>query len=88
VRKLLGKVAWARGDLASARAELDSAVALCEMSYAPLVDAEVRVERGRLRLELGEVEGGREDLEAAARAFDALRAPRRAEAARERARVA
>lgn len=88
VRKLLGKVAWARGDLASARAELDSAVALCEMSYAPLVDAEVRVERGRLRLELGEVEGGREDLEAAARAFDALRSPRRAEAARERARVA
>jgi tetratricopeptide (TPR) repeat protein len=82
VRKLLGMVAWARGDLPAARCELDSAVALCEMSYAPLVDAEVRVERGRFRLESGDLNEARDDLEAAARAFDALRAPRRAQAAR------
>jgi tetratricopeptide (TPR) repeat protein len=45
VRKLLGMV---RGPAATSRppaAELDSAVALCEMSSRPLVDAEVRVER-------------------------------------------
>jgi len=46
-------VAWARGDLPAARCEMDSAVALCEMSYAPLVDAGVRVERGRFRLNTG-----------------------------------
>jgi hypothetical protein len=93
VRKLLGMVAWARGDLPAARAELDAAVALCEMSFAPLLDAEVRVERGRLLMEMGEANPARDDLECAARAFDALRAPRRADAVRAllhepRARVA
>ena len=78
VHRLLGMVAAARGDFAAARSHLDRAAALSDRHRAPLLDAEVRMERGRVLWRLGERAAALEDLTFAARTFEALHAGGRA----------
>jgi tetratricopeptide (TPR) repeat protein len=82
VHRLRGLIAWRRGDVAQAQAHLDAAMDFSDLHGVPLLDAEVRVERGHLLCLLGETEGGLEDLRRAAEAFEGLQSRRRAERAR------
>lgn len=82
VQKVRGAIARQRGELEEARAHLDRAVELGELHGVPLLDAEVRVERGTVLCLLGEAVAGADDLERAIGTFERLGASRRAERAR------
>lgn len=82
VHKLRGMIAGKRGDLETARGHLDTAVDFGEMHGVPLLDAEVRAERGAVLCAIGEVRAGIEDLARAAEAFHSLHARHRAEEVR------
>lgn len=71
-----------RGDLLESRALLDRALEACQIFGSPLVEAEVRLERGHLAQDEGNRVAAREEFALAASAFAALGRHRQAEEAR------
>jgi tetratricopeptide (TPR) repeat protein len=81
--KLAGMIALQRGDLKTALERLDRAVGLSPVHGAPLLDAEVRLERGIVLCRSGATEAGLADIRAAADVLEGLGAVQRAERARD-----
>lgn len=82
VHRLRGMIAARRGDPETARAHLDAALDFGGMHGVPLLDAEVRAERGALLCAIGDTRAGIEDLTRAAETFHSLHARHRAEEVR------
>lgn len=82
VHRVRGLVARRCGNLVRAREHLDAAADYGAMHGVPLLDAEVRLERGHLLCMLGEKEAGVRDLRSAIETLERLHSTRRAERAR------
>jgi tetratricopeptide (TPR) repeat protein len=81
--KLAGMIAVQRGDIRGGLERLDRALALSVVHGAPLLDAEIRMERGAVLHRAGRTREGLEELTAAARALERLGAHGLAQRARE-----
>jgi tetratricopeptide (TPR) repeat protein len=83
VHRVLGVIAHRRGNYDAARGSFCRALELCKLHAGPLIEAETRLEYGRLLRQLGEIDHARIELQKALNAFEQLQATRQASRARE-----